>query len=30
MEEVKEKKKEAVKQQNFEVAAAFRDKNGSC
>jgi len=26
VEEVKEKKKEAVKQQNFEVAAAFRDK----
>lgn len=26
IEEVKEKKKEAVKQQNFEVAAAFRDK----
>ncbi len=26
IEEIKEKKKEAVKQQNFEVAAAFRDK----
>lgn len=26
IEEVKEKKREAVKQQNFEVAAAFRDK----
>lgn len=26
IDEVKEKKKEAVKQQNFEVAAAFRDK----
>ena len=26
VEEVKEKKKDAVKQQNFEVAAAFRDK----
>lgn len=26
VEKVKEKKKEAVKQQNFEVAAAFRDK----
>ena len=26
MEEIKNKKKEAVKQQNFEVAAAFRDK----
>ena len=26
VEEIKNKKKEAVKQQNFEVAAAFRDK----
>lgn len=26
VEEIKDKKKEAVKQQNFEVAAAFRDK----